>query len=118
MELTIWTLSVNDLVSTIEGREMARDATSREPNTVHAVYQFKQSKKGEYNRSSVHFAQNGKCSNCKQTFQIFKMGNGRYNQRPFTECFECWKKMRQSTNKDAVQQSSADASDVTFELTV
>ena len=110
--------SVNDLVSTIEGREMARDATSRQPNTVHAVSQFKQSKKGEYNRSPVNFAQKGKCSNCKQTLQIFKMANGRYNQRPFTECYECWRKMCQSTNKDAVQQSSANASDVNFELTV
>ena len=110
------TMSVNDLIVLIEGKEMARDATVVGQPSVNIVSQFKKSKADQTKRLAP--SQTGKCNRCKTTFNLFKMRNGKYNKRPFTECQDCWRKahpFRQVSNYDDHQ---ADASAVSFEIAV
>ena len=115
------TVSVNDLVGVglIEGKEMARDAisgaTSGHP-VVNAVLQFQQHKKGDSTKPPLNCGRKDKCPKCKQTSNVFKMMlNCRYSKHPYTECYECWKKLHQPVSKD---EHITDTSAVSFDLAV
>ena len=88
------TMTVSDLISLIEGKETAREATTCP--SANALSQFR---KGVNNkctsRSSKQFTdfdQKGKCSTCGNFFKLLKkVANGRINKKPFIDWHDCWK---------------------------
>ena len=77
----------NELISKIEAKETAREATSKQSNNAITTQYKKQQKEKLLQK------QEGKCSGCKTTIQLYKlMRNGKMNKKPFSECLNCWRK--------------------------
>ena len=70
---------VADLVTIVEGKEIAREATRDQ--SVAAISQFKREKS---NAVKTNYEKKGKCCRCNKTFDLYrKMRNGRYNKKHF-----------------------------------
>ena len=113
-EANLDSMLVNDLVSVIEGKELARDATQL-PNAS-SISQFRKKQKED---AKMHdHDREGKCAMCNCSIKLYrKLRSGKYNKKPFTHCVECWKKQTAqnkppNTDSDQVKESSA----VSFEI--
>ena len=107
-------MALNDLVSFIEGKEVAREATSM-PN-VNSMSQFKKQKRNTEVQSQMADVKMGKCTKCNKMFPVFKkMSNGKWNNKPFKACQECWRKGKASI-QGISQGDDCDA--VTFALSL
>ena len=107
------TMSVHNLIAFIESKEVAREATQA-AGSVNVMSQFKKSKAQPEKIQAQHGkVQQGTCSSCKKTFELFrKMRNGKFNKKPFKECYECFKMKSVNT----VDQAYSDTDAVTFDL--
>ena len=77
----------NDLVSVIEGKDLARDATQL-PNAS-SISQFR--KKQKENAKMHDYDCEEKCALCNCSIKLYrKLRSGTYNKKPFTHCVECW----------------------------
>ena len=131
------TLDVNSLVTLIEGKETARDATREASNNAFSQ-QRRHHNDGRGNRDSrdnrdnrdncdnrdtrnnrdgdsrdsrvtIDRNERGNCGSCGTSIKLWKkMSSGRWNKTAFTNCQECWKK-----NKS---QQSSEASAITFDI--
>ena len=116
------TMSVSDLISLIEGKETAREAT-----TCPSANAFSQYRKGFNNKptparsskQSTDFDQKGKCSTCGNIFKLFKkMANGKVNKKPFINCQDCWKINNPRNTGGGDHKDNVDASAVSFSINV
>ena len=87
------TKTVNDIISFVEGREMARNATP----TAQSLSALSSYRKGASlpqpapTTASVQ-KKTASCPDCKKTFNIFKQRqNGSFNTKPYTKCLDCWR---------------------------
>ena len=77
--------SVNDVVSIIEGREMARNATPV-PSSVAALSTYKRDKQKE--KPSTHVP----CPDCGKPYLRHRVRpDGGINKEPYRQCRECWR---------------------------
>ena len=111
-------MDVGDLVSLIEGKETARDATSSASTS--AVSQFKKRQKDHVN---VDYNRKEKCRTCGSSFNVHrKLYNGRPNKIPFVDCQDCWKKNnacgKYENTKESNDTQTKDGSAITFSISV
>ena len=111
-------MTINDVISFVEGREMARNATPC--NSLSALSSYR---KASAAPASPSVTQLVPCIKCKKKFPPFKQRvNGSFNPKPFTKCIDCYRADRAvkrkteepsaavgalSTDTDFVQQISA-----------
>ena len=97
--------SVNDLISFVEGREMARNATP----SAHSLSALSSYRKGSASphqgpstahQSTTAVHKTSTCPDCKKKFQVFKQRpNGSFNSKPFTKCLDCWRACRRKPDE-------------------
>ena len=82
-EANLDSMLVNDLVSLVEGKELARDATKL-PSAA-GISQFK--KKQEEDSKPQEQDRDGKCPVCSSSFKLYKkLRSGKFNKK---HCYEC-----------------------------
>lgn len=109
-------MSINDVISFVEDREMARNATPS--HSLSALSSYKTEKKGTSaavlpaNASNVT-NKTVPCPDCGKRFPQFKQRqSGSWNPKPFTKCLECWRSSRQKQQASkSVSALSTDNSD-------
>ena len=102
--------SANIIISLIESKEMARNATPT-PGAVAAMSSYKKAK-GTSRQETA--AEQTPCPECKRPFQRFRQKpNGEINKQPYKMCISCFK-----TNKKKQKTSEVHAidSDVVYQL--
>ena len=106
-------LTNNDLITRIEAKETAREATSTAASNA-SISQFKRNQKTKFPLHDKSEKKNeGKCSVCKKPIQLFrKLRHGQMNKKAFTECIECWKKIKESEKDE-----NAEAAAIAFSIT-
>jgi len=91
--------SVNDVISLVEGKEMARNSL---PSTNMAMSSFKRSQKYANDKDSSATLPPTKemsvCSNCKKQFYPFIKTSKGWNQKPHRYCAQCFKIRRNQAN--------------------
>ena len=101
-------LSVNGVISFVEGREMARNATPV-TQTLSALSAYR---KGTSNPPSMNNTnKTAHCLDCKEKIQQFKQrANGSFNSKPYLRCIECFRanKRRPEEPPSAVGALSSD----------
>ena len=106
-------MDVAQLISLIEGKETARDATSSS-GSASAISLHKRKQR---EARTVDVDKKAKCNTCSNLFNVFKkMANGRYNKIPFVDCQDCWKKKNNRTKNYANQKDGADANAISFNI--
>ena len=114
-ELGLDIMAVTDLVSLIEGKELARDATSLP--SANTISQFKRKQEEE---RTPEFDREGRCSICNCSIKLFKqMRNGKYNKKPFHDCLDCWQKKnntRKGRNNRGNDDAATEFNAVSFEI--
>ena len=86
-------MSINDVISFVEGREMARNATPVS-TSLSALSSYK---KGVPTAAPSARVTNktASCPDCKKQFHQFRQRvNGSWNSKPFTKCYDCWRAAR------------------------
>ncbi len=113
------TMSVSDLVSTIEAKETARDAVAAQSNNAITQYRRQQKEKqlmgpNNHQNTTNTTKQEGKCSVCKTPILLYKKmrSSGKLNRKPFTECIDCYKQLK--SNNDG---NSNDTNAISFHVT-
>ena len=119
-------MDVGDLVSLIEGKETARDATSSASTSAISQFKRRQQKddvKQQKDDVNVDYNRKEKCRTCGNSFNIYrKLYGGRPNKAPFVDCLDCWKKNNHRGKHDNTKRRddthTKDASAVTFDISV
>ena len=95
-------MEVTELVTLIEGKETARDATNTDTSNS-AISQYKRHQRGDNKQqkqpiqplSHHDINKKGKCS-CGVMYNVYaRLRSGHYNKTPFTACKECWSRTHQ-----------------------
>ena len=113
-------IDVPDLVSLIEGKETARDATSSASTS--AISQFK--KRQQKDNVNVDYNRKEKCHTCGNPFNVYrKLYGERPNKTPFVDCQDFWRKNTHRGKHDNTKRrdddtQAKDASAVTFSISV
>ena len=95
---------VNNIVSFVEGREMASRAVShtcRQESTssLSACSSFKRQSKDRVSRfNGEDKSRPVPCPDCGKPYQLYKRGKRGWNQKPFKNCFECWRAASRNSN--------------------
>ena len=98
------TKTVNDIISFVEGREMARNATPS-AQSLSALSSYR--KGASLSQPAPTTAQSpatvqrktASCPDCKKTFHVYKQRqNGSFNTKPYTKCLDCWRLSRRKTD--------------------
>ena len=85
---------VNDVISLVEKKEMARDALSVGSNNAQSSFKReKGNRKQEKNKDERD--KEGTCPHCKKSFALFKEGRFGWNSKPFEMCSKCYRSQRQ-----------------------
>ena len=83
------TMSINDVISFVEGREMARNATPTS-HSLSALSSYRKSSSASTPPTNTN--KTAICPDCKKKFQQYKQRpNGSLNSKPFTKCLDCWR---------------------------
>ena len=112
------TKSINDVISFIEGREMARNATPA-PTSIAAVQRKPQNQGSHWSKSpsrpsSIDKSNTVPCPSCGKAFHPFKERSpGTWNIKPHKLCLECWRSSRRRRpNGHSKDNSNASDRDV------
>ena len=92
-------LSVNQVISLVEKKEMARDAHSAVGISA-GVSSFKKHKKKQCNTEEA-LATQGTCPGCKKKFSLFRDGRFGRNTKPFDMCRNCYLDQRRHQNENS-----------------
>ena len=87
--------SVNDIISLIEGREMARNATPM--SALSALSTYKRGKSAPQNkRDSTPISKTVPCPDCNKPYLRYReRPDGTLNQLPYKQCRDCYRANRQ-----------------------
>lgn len=107
--------SINDIISFVEGREMARNATPG--HTISALSSFKrhqhpmpQTQPPPNSKGPIVTLDRNKtipCPRCGSAFQPFKQrNNGSWNKKPHTICLQCWRTSRSNSKSIVVDHAA------------
>ena len=113
-------MGVAELVTLIESKETARDATSSSAST-NALSSYRKIQRRQptqqQQQQQPDVNKKGKCS-CGITFNVYaKLRSGNYNKTPFTVCKDCWQQTHQRTQVADQNLLPADHNAITFALT-
>ena len=85
--------SVEDVVSLVEGKEMARNAL---PNSVTAISSFKREKgTAGIKQPQPDHHQTSSCPHCSALYNIYTEGPSGWNNRPHRMCLKCHRESRE-----------------------
>ena len=89
--------SVNEIISFVESREMARNATPH--SSLSAISTFKREKSGASKTGQQsEVIKPVPCPQCGTKFHQFKMNaSGKINKKPHSTCLNCWRSSRKKT---------------------
>ena len=95
--------TVNDIISFVEGREMATKAisASRGPTSlVSTMSSFKRESNvmEKIKASDEAKSHSAKCPDCGKAYALFSKGTRGWNHKPCRNCFECWRATSSSVN--------------------
>ena len=108
-------MDIDSLITLIEGKETARNATSA--SSVNSVSQYKRGVQAPMKLGDK--IQKGTCQKCGASMKLFKrMSNGKYNKTAFSHCQDCWKQSQQHGRKNSLPDQKADASAITFDCSI
>ncbi len=97
----VQTMSINEVISFVESREMARNATPSASMSAMSSFRKRQSVPSTLKKS--HQPETNKtmpCPGCGKPFSLFKQrANGSWNSKPHTKCLNCWRADRQKTQE-------------------
>ena len=111
--------SINDVISAVEKKEMARDAHSA--TSVSSMSSMKlQRKRGQAGLASGQQQKTnesernkqGNCPHCKKDYSLFKEGRFGWNSKPYEMCPGCFRAQRRKkpdTNKSVASVSESEA---------
>ena len=111
--------SINNIISFVEGREMARKAVlsqdknvfslSEQPSSFSALSSFKRRTDETMEKSDkMDKARTDSCPGCGKQYALYKRNKNGWNRRPFKNCLECWllssgkSKLSSNTSKSSV----------------
>ena len=84
--------AVNDVISLVEGKEMARNAL---PSSASGISSFKRGRPvSAAQPPPSDRSQTALCPDCKQTFALFSEGARGWNTRPHRQCIKCYRGRR------------------------
>ena len=107
-------MNATNLITLIESKETARDATSHNANN--AVSQYKSRQKND--AKSANHLRKEKCRSCGNLFDVYRiLRSGKYNKNPFVDCRDCWQKNNSNVQKKNHEGQSSDASAISFQIT-
>ena len=87
---------VNEVISLVEKKEMARDAHSGgSTNAISSFKRDKRDKKQPQDKSKEDKDKQGSCPHCKKSFAVFREGRFGWNSKPFEMCRNCYRSKRQ-----------------------
>ena len=111
---------VNSIVSFVEGREMASRAVSQTCNreytsSLSACSSFKRRAKDRVPRPNGEDKScSATCPDCAKPYQLYKRGKRGWNQKPFKNCFECWRAASRNSNINSPDEPGPSASMTTL----
>ena len=97
--------SVNNLISFVEGHEMASRAVTLQskavlsfseqpnsPSSFSALSSFKRCSRedGKPKPDDANKARTSVCPDCNRQYALYKRGRNGWNRKPFKNCLECW----------------------------
>ena len=83
-------LSINDVISFVEDREMARNATPV-TNSLSALSSYRKGVPQAQHAAGIS-NKTAPCPDCKKQFHKYKQrANGSWNTKPFSKCLDCWR---------------------------
>ena len=98
--------STNDIISIIEGREMARNATPNSSLSTLSTYR-------QNRHSNVDQPKTVPCPNCGKLYLRFKeKPNGGRNKTPYKQCMDCWRANKPKPDTSNIRKSSHQKSDI------
>lgn len=103
--------SVNDVISLVESKEMARNAMP----TASASISFTKQNKIPTIDKHPNRNQTGTCPDCSKRFALFSEGMRGYNTRAHRQCIDCYRKKHSKRN--ALQNSTKQAEKVDSKIT-
>lgn len=82
---------VNEVISFVEGREMARNATPI--SSLASVSTFKRTKvsQGKPQVATPDRTKTAACPDCGKTYHLYRERPSGWNAKPFTKCIDCWR---------------------------
>ena len=102
--------ATNDVVSIIESREMARNATPFQASSVSAMSSYKQ---GKQPRPPLTAQKTVPCPECRKPFLRFReRPDGSLNKNAYKVCIDCWrsskKRLKETENLHAIELEETD----------
>ena len=87
------TMSINNVISFVESREMARNATPSASMSAISSFRRKQAEPPPQKKDTPPDAsKTAQCPTCKKAFHPFKQrANGTWNSKPHLKCISCWR---------------------------
>ena len=83
---------VNEIISLVESKEMARNALpSSAPSSAAGISSFKHNKKAPERISTPQKNHTIQCPDCKKPFVPFSEGRSGWNSKPHRQCIECYR---------------------------
>lgn len=121
---------VNDVISLVEKKEMARDAHSVASTS--AISSMKQQQKrrvqtGSAHESTQHQAhkssdsdknKQGNCPHCKKTFALHREGQFGWNSKPFDMCRDCFRTRRRQRSQNGASVATVSETDANADIGV
>ena len=98
--------SLTDVITLVEGREMARNALPTS-SSLDAMSAFKKSKNSLHPRHPVQeHPQTADCPYCKEKYRLFTEGRLGWNTKPHRQCAKCYKERRKRFNNKSTSENS------------
>ena len=121
---------INDVIATVEKKEMARDAHSAASASSMSSMKL-QRRRGQTGQQQLqqraHDAdksKQGNCPHCKKEFSLYREGRFGWNFKPFDMCRDCFRTQRRkkpdknSTSVSSVSESEADVGIIVAHLSL
>ena len=112
---------VNDVISLVEKKEMARDAHSvastsaissmkqQQRKKVHAGLAHESTQQQGQKSSDVDRSKQGNCPHCKTIFALYREGQFGWNSKPFDMCRDCFRARRRRKQKNGASVAAVDS---------
>ena len=101
------TMSINEVISFVESREMARNATPSASMSAISSFRKRQAEPPPQKKDSPPDASRTvPCPTCKKGFHPFRQrANGSWNSKPHTKCLNCWRADRRKSQTPAANSA-------------
>ncbi|XP_048589654.1 uncharacterized protein LOC125573262 [Nematostella vectensis] len=104
----ILTNPINDVIASVESKEMARNALPS--STLSAMSSFQRNKNtppSDQSPSAAEKSRQASCPDCKVSFHVFSEGSRGWNSKPHQVCIDCYRARRRKRRQPAKSQQSA-----------